>query len=81
MSHFESYTAALSSQDIVELTAWRREIHRNPELSGEEEKTARFVFEMLEKNGPAKIITGLGGHGVAAIYDSGFPGPRILLRC
>jgi amidohydrolase len=71
----------LSAEDIADLTAWRRIIHANPELSGEEEQTAARVCQMLEPTGPTQIIRGLGGHGVAAIYDSGVSGPRILLRC
>ena len=35
---------------------------------------------MLEATAPDRIVTGLGGHGVAAIYDSGRPGPRVMLR-
>lgn len=69
-----------TADDIRELTAFRHELHRNPELSGEEHETARRVCEMLVPTGPDKILTGLGGHGVAAIYDSGAPGPTILFR-
>lgn len=71
----------LSDADITELTNWRRELHRNPELSGEERQTAARVVEMLVRTKPDEVITGIGGHGVAAIYDSGRAGPRVLLRC
>ena len=30
--------------------------------------------------GRALVLTGLGGHGVAAIYDSGKAGPTVLFR-
>jgi len=69
-----------TEDDVRELTEFRRELHRTPELSGEERETARRVAEMLEPTRPDKIITGMGGHGVAAIYDSGAPGPTILFR-
>mgnify|MGYP002716933722 CR=1 FL=1 len=71
----------LTNSDIAELTAWRRDLHRHPELSGHEERTAATVAAMLRDTGPDRIVTGLGGHGVAAVYDSGRPGPRVLLRC
>jgi amidohydrolase len=71
----------LTNADLVELTAWRRELHRHPDLSGDEEQTARRVRTMLVATGPDRIWTGLGGHGIAALYDSGKPGPRVLLRC
>ncbi|MBX9457647.1 MAG: amidohydrolase [Rhizobium sp.] len=66
--------------DIRELVAFRHELHRFPELSGEERETARRVCEMLVPAKPDRVITGLGGHGVAAVYDSGAPGPTILFR-
>ena len=71
---------ALSDDDIAELTAWRRDLHRQPELSGEEVQTAATVAAMLRATAPDRIVTGLGGHGVAALYDSGVPGPRVLFR-
>lgn len=71
----------LGNADIAELTEWRRDLHRHPELSGEEERTAATVTAMLRDTAPDAIVSGLGGHGVAALYDSGIPGPRVLLRC
>ncbi|MET3580156.1 amidohydrolase [Mesorhizobium robiniae] len=69
-----------TEDDLRELTAFRHELHRTPELSGEERETARRVLEMLAPTNPDKVLTELGGHGVAAIYDSGAPGPTILFR-
>jgi amidohydrolase len=70
----------LTNQDIEDLVAFRRDLHRNPEISGEEEQTAKRVVAFLEGTKPDQIITGLGGHGVAVIYDSGKPGQTILFR-
>ena len=64
----------------ADLVAFRRELHRFPEISGEEEETARRVVEFLADTGPSELVTGLGGHGVAAVYDSGLPGPTVLFR-
>ena len=72
--------SGLSDDDVAELTAWRRDLHRHPELSGEEAQTAAAVAAMLRETAPDRIVTGLGGHGVAALYDSGVPGPCVLLR-
>ena len=69
-----------TEEDLRELTAFRRDLHRYPELSGEERETARRVRDMLTSTAPDKMLTGVGGHGVAAIYDSGAPGPTILFR-
>jgi len=70
----------LTNRDIVELTAWRRKLHRNPEISNEEERTAGEVVDFLADTKPDKVLTGLGGHGVAAVYDSGKEGPTVLFR-
>lgn len=70
----------LTNEDIRELVDFRHELHRHPELSGEEKETARRVCAMLESTRPDQVLTGLGGHGVAAIYDGGAPGPTILFR-
>ncbi len=71
----------LSNFDINELTDWRHLLHRTPELSGEEEQTAARVFQMLAATGPDRTVTGLGGHGVAALYEGNAPGPCVMLRC
>ncbi|MCB1395805.1 MAG: amidohydrolase [Rhodobacteraceae bacterium] len=71
----------LSNSDIAELTDWRRELHRHPELSGEERETAARVCAMLEPTAPDEVMTGLGRHGIAAIYAGTAPGPTVLLRC
>jgi len=73
--------AYLDQADLAELTAWRRELHRHPELSGEEAATAARIAEMLAPSAPTRVLTGLGGHGVAAIYEGPASGPTILLRC
>lgn len=70
----------LTDDGIRELVNFRHELHRHPELSGEERETARRVCEMLAPTTPDSVLTGLGGHGVAAIYDSREPGPTILFR-
>ncbi|MEO5759596.1 MAG: amidohydrolase [Mesorhizobium sp.] len=70
----------LTNRDIIELTAWRRKLHQHPEISNEEEKTAREVVDFLADTGPDKVLTGLGGHGVAAVYESGKAGPTVLFR-
>lgn len=70
----------LSNQDVIELTAWRRKLHAMPEISGEEIATAAEVQGVLADTKPDRIVTGLGGTGVAVIYESGLPGPSVLFR-
>lgn len=71
---------SLTNQDIADLVAFRRELHRFPEISNEEEKTAGRVAAFLAGTGPDRVLTGLGGHGLAFVYDSGRPGMTVLFR-
>jgi amidohydrolase len=71
---------SLTNADIVELTDFRRALHRHPEVSGQEKWTAAQVAGAVRALGPSRVVTGLGGHGVAAVYDSGEPGPTVMIR-
>ncbi|MEP4980506.1 amidohydrolase [Ascidiaceihabitans sp.] len=70
----------LTNLDLIDLTEFRRALHRHPELSGEEVETARKIADALKPLSPTRILTGLGGHGVAAVFDSGIDGPTVLFR-
>lgn len=66
---------------MIDLLDLRHELHRFPELSGEESVTATRILKYLGECSPTQIINNLGGHGVAAIFDSGEAGETVLLRC
>lgn len=68
----------LSPDDLAQVTAFRHALHRHPEVSGAEMATARAVARALPA--PDELVTGLGGHGVAAVYRGTAPGPTVLLR-
>jgi amidohydrolase len=70
----------LAEHELTELIAWRHDLHSKPELSGQEEKTAKAVQALLHATGADKVVTGVGGHGVLGIYDGDTPGPTIMLR-
>ena len=70
----------LTNSDIVELTEFRRDLHRFPEVSGEERETAARVTAALTVTRPDQIVTGLGGHGVAAVWNGAAPGETVLFR-
>lgn len=70
----------LSNADINTLITFRRQLHQYPEISGEEEQTAEKIAEALSALNPSQIITGLGGHGVAGVFDTGETGPTVLFR-
>jgi amidohydrolase len=70
----------LTNADITELTDFRRELHRFPEISGEERETAARIGAALAPLKPDQILTDLGGHGVAAVFNGAAPGETLLLR-
>jgi amidohydrolase len=70
----------LDSKTLRELIDFRKYLHQNPELSGQEKQTSKTIEDFLKKTNPSSIVTGLGGHGLAAVYNSGKAGPTVLLR-
>jgi len=62
-----------------ELIEFRDDIHRHPELSFQEERTAAAVAEPLRALG-FDVRAGVGGHGVVARLTGGRPGPLVALR-
>ncbi|MGD9547127.1 MAG: amidohydrolase [Candidatus Krumholzibacteriia bacterium] len=63
--------------DLADL---RRRLHALAEVSGREETTAAFVAEALASLHPGELLTGLGGHGIAAVFSGPGPGPTVMLR-
>lgn len=61
------------------LVAFRRDLHRNPELSLAEVRTAAKVAERLRSEG-IETRTGVGGHGVIGIVRGALPGPVVAYR-
>ncbi|OAH12885.1 M20 metallopeptidase family protein [Streptomyces jeddahensis] len=62
-----------------ELIGVRRDIHRHPELAGDERCTSALVAERLHAAGLA-VATGVGGHGVVAVLDGAGDGPTVAYR-
>lgn len=62
-----------------DLVALRRDIHRHPEISGQEKRTAGLVAKRMRALG-LKVRTGVGGHGVVAVLRGARPGPVVALR-
>ena len=54
----------------ADMVDWRRYLHRNPELSFEERRTAAWIAERLRGYG-CEVAAGVGGHGVVAVIRGG----------
>jgi amidohydrolase len=63
-----------------EMTAWRQDLHANPELSMQEVRTSGVVRAKLAEFGVDEIITGMATHGVVGVIRSGTSDRAIGLR-
>ena len=70
-------------QDIIKieekLIEWRRDFHKNPELSNREYKTAKKIAKHLKEIG-LKVETNIAKTGVVAILEGNQPGKVIAIR-
>jgi amidohydrolase len=62
------------------LVETRRDFHMHPELSNQEERTARVVAEKLRAFGFDEIRTNVAGHGVVALLKGAQPGAVVAVR-
>ena len=68
------------SEEIrARLITFRREIHRNPEVSGDEKNSSSFVAGVLEAN-DIQVKSNVGGYGLVAVLNGDSEGPVIALR-
>jgi hippurate hydrolase len=63
-----------------DMAAWRRWLHRNPELSFDCHRTASYVAERLREFGVDEIHEGIATTGIVAIVNGQGPGPTVGLR-
>ncbi len=68
-----------SAEEVEELIATRRDVHRHPELAYDEKRTARLAVERLRGLG-YEPTEGVGRTGVVAVLEGERPGPCVMLR-
>lgn len=68
-------------RSLSQLIALRQELHRFPELSGEESATAQRIAAFFAQMSHTKLIPNLGGTGLAFIWEGEKEGPTTLFRC
>jgi amidohydrolase len=71
-------TTDLDERLLGSLVELYLDLHRHPELSGAEVRTAGVLAAWLEDCG-YEVTSGVGGHGVVGVLRNG-PGPVVLLR-
>ena len=72
----------MSAANADDIARFRRQLHARPELSESEHETATAIVARLAPTHPSAVVDRLGTMqtGICAVYDSGEPGPVILLR-
>ena len=58
----------------------RKDLHRNPELAGQEKRTSEKILESIKKFNPDEIISGIAGRGLVFIFNGREEGRTILFR-
>ena len=79
VTRLESLQAEIEERYGEKISALRREIHREPELGFDTEKTARKVLDALEGL-PLEIEIGVAQNGIVATLVGGGDGPTVGLR-
>jgi amidohydrolase len=64
----------------VALRRLRHTLHQNPELAGTEVTTAKIMTTFIRAHGPARLLEGVGGTGIAARFDAEREGPTVMVR-
>lgn len=65
----------------MELSKIRRYLHKHPEPSMREEKTAQYLHEILQQTSPDRIVTNAGAYSIMALYKGRDDGETVMLRC
>lgn len=69
----------LIAKHLNRILSIRWDIHKNPELSKEEKRTAALVAALLRETG-MEVHTSVGGHGVLGVLRGRLPGGTVALR-
>ncbi len=75
----ETSVESMVDARLDHITALRRDIHKHPELSNRETRTAKLIAAELKKLG-YEVHTGIAHTGVVGILKGGKPGPRLAIR-
>lgn len=78
MERLNSFVKGKAEENYIK--ELRREFHRNPELSGQEQRTSQRVCEELDKLSIHDIRPNMAGYGVLAVIGQKKDGPTVALR-
>jgi amidohydrolase len=70
----------MNKQLLERLISLRQELHKHPEVSGQEAQTAKRIKQFIAQYKPDEIIENIGTYGLAFVFDSKKEGPVTLFR-
>jgi len=77
MPNLKNRIHRLSMSYLKETTQIRRYLHANPELSGQEARTAAYISKLLKDWG-IEHETGIAGHGIVALIRGSHPDEKVI---
>jgi amidohydrolase len=77
---FDAALTAAADRLEPKVIAWRRDLHRNPELGNREVRTAGIVAAHLRALGFDEVREKVAHTGVVGVLKGGLPGPVVALR-
>ncbi|HEX7558802.1 MAG TPA: amidohydrolase [Usitatibacter sp.] len=77
---FDAALGAAADRLEPKVIAWRRDLHRNPELGNREVRTAGIVAAHLRALGFDEVREKIAHTGVVGVLKGGLPGPVVALR-
>ncbi|PKO99735.1 MAG: amidohydrolase [Bacteroidetes bacterium HGW-Bacteroidetes-8] len=66
---------------FTQMKEMREILHKSPEYSHKEEKTAQILLGYIEPTKPDLLHKNIGGHGIVAGYRGRGDGPSVMFRC
>lgn len=71
---------SINDKTLQKLQQLRKELHQQPEVSGEERETAKKIKQFIDNFAPDDAITGIGGEGMVFFFNGEKPGPTVMIR-
>lgn len=71
----------LDTLSFTQLGQFRKTLHQHPEVSNQEQQTAKRVVEFLKQYSPSSLLEQVGGTGVIATFEGATAGKHVLIRC
>lgn len=71
----------LDTLSFTQLGQFRKTLHQYPEVSNQEQQTAKRVVEFLKQYSPSSLLEQVGGTGIIATFEGTTAGKHVLIRC